>query len=71
MPFEEERDVMTLNAVVTYKMSQNLSSNNPTIWKNIRSEEKKKKSLGKSRKDKIVSLSLRRYSLSYGKERDV
>ena len=29
MPFEEERDVMTLNAVVTYKMSQNLFSNNP------------------------------------------
>ena len=70
MPFEEERDVMTLNAVVTYKMSQNLFPNNPTIWKNIKSE-KKKKSLGKSRKDKIVSLSLRRHSLSYGKERDV
>ena len=29
MPFEEERDVMTLNVVVTYKMSQNLFSNNP------------------------------------------
>lgn len=40
MALEEDRYAVTLNAVVSYKMSQNLVYNNLSIWKKIGSKKK-------------------------------
>lgn len=68
MLFSQNRYVVIFKAVVTYKMSCNLFYNNLHIWKNVGSE--RKRGLWKSRKDKSISIRLKRYSFGCGSERE-